>query len=258
MQKCYGSTSIVRALFRYVFCYHGFSQTIVSDRDIRFASGYYKEITDRLHIKLLKSTTNHPQTDVQTESVNKTLNRLLRTFCNNDHAVWDLFLPHLEFVYNSTPQSAIGAAPFEIDIGFIPNEPLMDADNESSAKNDSAVNLTKKLQTITLPTCDYLQGWQEMMEAQENPHKKSLNFKVGKHVLLDRDIYFRGGRYLKVQPIFIGPFRIMKVFDNNTIEVDLPSSFKKNRVINVKNTRKFVNDKRRYPKDLPATATERM
>lgn len=258
MKKTYGSTGIVRSLFRYVFCYHGFPQTIVSDRDIRFASGYYKELTERLHIKLLKSTTNHPQTDGQTESVNKTLNRLLRTFCHNDHAVWDLFLPHLEFVYNSTPQSAVGAAPFEIDIGFIPNEPLMDTGNESSARNDTAVELTKKLEAITLRTRDYLMERQEMMETQENPHRLPDNFKVGEFVLLDRDVYFRGGRYLKIQPIFLGPFQIVKVLGNNTVELDLPSSFKKNRIINIKHIKKFVNDARRYPKKLPATAKERI
>lgn len=81
----------------------GFPQTIVSDRDIRFACGYYKELTEPLHIKSLKSTTNHSQTDGQTEAINKILNRLLRTYCNNDQAVWDQFLPQLEFVYNSTP-----------------------------------------------------------------------------------------------------------------------------------------------------------
>ena len=69
---------------------------------------------------------------------------------------WDPFLSHLEFVYNSTPQSAVGAAPFEIDTGFIPNEPLMDTGNESSVRNDTAVELTKKLQAITLRTWDYL------------------------------------------------------------------------------------------------------
>ena len=258
MKKNFGSTGVVRALFRYVFCYHGFPHTIVSDRDIRFASGYYKELTERLHIKLLKSTTNHPQTDGQTESVNKTLNRLLRTFCHNDHAVWDLFLPHLEFVYNSTPQSAVGAAPFEVDIGFIPNEPLMDTGNESSARNDTAVELTKKLQAITLRTRDYLQDRQEMMETQENPYRNSITFKAGEYVLLDREVYFRGGRYLKVQPIFLGPFQIVKVFGNNTVELDLPSSFKRNRVINIKNIKRFIRDTRRYPKELPVTATERL
>lgn len=130
--KDLNSTDPLQALFRFVFCYYGFPQPIVSVRDIRFKSGFYTEVTDRLRIKLLKSTSNHPQTDGQTEAVDKTLNRLLRTFCSNDQTVWDLFLPHLEFVYNSTPQTATGTAPFEIDLGYITKEPLLDIHNDAS------------------------------------------------------------------------------------------------------------------------------
>ena len=134
----------------------------------------------------------------------------------------------------------------------------MDTGNESSARNDTAVELTKKLQAITLRTRDYLQDRQEMMETQENPYRNSITFKAGEYVLLDREVYFRGGRYLKVQPIFLGPFQIVKVFGNNTVELDLPSSFKRNRVINIKNIKRFIRDTRRYPKELPVTATERL
>lgn len=258
IQKAYGSTAVTRALFRFIFCYHGFPRTIVSDRDIQFQSSYYNELTQRLHIKLLKSTTNHPQTDGQIEAVNKSLNRLLRTFCHNDQAVWDLFLPHIEYVYNSTPQTAIGAAPFEVDLGFVPNEPLLDAGNAASARNDTAVELTKKLAAITLRTRDFLHERQEAMQSQENPSRQEVNFTVGDYVLLDRDYYFNGGRYIKILPIYLGPFRIVKLPGTNTVELDLPSSFKKHRIINVKNIKPFTNDPSLYPKDLPATSRERV
>lgn len=40
LTKNFGSSDMERALYRFFFCYHEFPQTIVSDRDIRFASGY--------------------------------------------------------------------------------------------------------------------------------------------------------------------------------------------------------------------------
>lgn len=73
INKNYGSIGVIRALFRYVFCYHGFPQTIVSDRDICFASAYYKEFTEELRIKSLRSSTNYPQTDSQMKGIAKTL-----------------------------------------------------------------------------------------------------------------------------------------------------------------------------------------
>ena len=110
--KTLNSQGVLNLLFRYIFAYHGFPNTIVSDRDIRFTSSAYEELTKRLGIKLLLSSSNHPETDGQTENVNKTLGRLLPTYCAQDHNIWDTFLSLLEFVFNSTYQVGIGSTPF--------------------------------------------------------------------------------------------------------------------------------------------------
>ena len=84
-KKTATSTDIIRLWYRFIFCYHGFPRTIVSGRDSRFISGGYKELTERLGIKLLMSSSNHPQTDEQTESTNKTIGHLLRSYCSTDY-----------------------------------------------------------------------------------------------------------------------------------------------------------------------------
>lgn len=255
--KTLTSVGVIRLWYRFIFCYHGFPRTIVSDRDIRFTSGWYDELTKRLGIKLLMSSTNHPQTDGQTESVNKTLGRLLRSYCSMDHNSWDIYLPHIEFVYNSTYQRSIKAAPFEVDLGYIPNEPLLGTHNELDARNFNAVEMAKHLKAITLRTQDFLKQHQESMESQVNSSRQIQHFEVGNLVLLHRDAYFTGGRYLKIQPIYLGPFKIVKVF-GNTVELDLPSSFKKHRVINIEHIKPFHQDKSRYPKEIPNTSLERI
>ena len=82
--KTLTSDGVLQLFYRYIFSYHGFPQTTVSDRDIRFVSGAYKELTSRLGISLQMSSSNHPQTDGQTECVNKTLGRLLRSYCSTE------------------------------------------------------------------------------------------------------------------------------------------------------------------------------
>lgn len=110
-KKC-TTAHTVQLLYRYIFCYHGFPRTTVLDRGIRFVTSAYRELTEHLGIKLLMSCSNHPETDGRT--ANKTLGRLLRSFCFSDSDQWDRFLPHIEYVYNSTPQTSTGNAPFEI------------------------------------------------------------------------------------------------------------------------------------------------
>ncbi|KAL0282392.1 UNVERIFIED_CONTAM: hypothetical protein Sangu_2952600 [Sesamum angustifolium] len=55
---------------------HVMPRTIVSDQDAKFLSYYWKQLWGKLGIKLLFSTTCHPQTDGQTKMVNRALSTL--------------------------------------------------------------------------------------------------------------------------------------------------------------------------------------
>lgn len=69
-------------------------------------------------------------------------------------------------------------------------------------------------------------------------------------------VFLKGS--LKVQPIFLGPIQIFNIFNNNTVELDLSSSFEKSGMLNIKNIKKFVHDAWHYPKELLATAMEKI
>ena len=56
-----------------VFRLHGIPRSIVSDRDPRFMSRFWRAIFETLESKLLYSSAYHPQTDGQTERMNRTL-----------------------------------------------------------------------------------------------------------------------------------------------------------------------------------------
>ncbi|CCD27225.1 uncharacterized protein NDAI_0K00353 [Naumovozyma dairenensis CBS 421] len=256
-KKVNGSTGVFDALFRFVFSLHGFPRTIVSDRDIRFTSNAYRELTDRLGIKLLMSTSNHPQTDGQTERVNRTLNQLLRMYCSNDQSCWDKLLPHVEYVYNSTYQRVLCMSPFEADLGYKPNEPRMNRDYIINARHLTSAEYARDIDALTLRTKDQLEENQLRQEYDANKNRTPVNYKIGDYVLLHRDAYFTGGKYRKIQAIYLGPFQVVGV-GTNCCELDLPSMRKLHRMINVTWLKPYVERTNTYPKWKPRAKIERL
>jgi hypothetical protein len=77
-----------------------------------------------LGTKLLFSTTCHPQTDGQTELVNRTLSTMLRAVLKKNIKLWEECLPHVVFAYNHSMHSTTKMCPFEIVYGLIPRSPI--------------------------------------------------------------------------------------------------------------------------------------
>ncbi|XP_035548680.1 uncharacterized protein LOC118349195, partial [Juglans regia] len=118
------ATNIADLFFREIVRLHGVPRSIVSDRDVKFLSYFWKVLWGKLGTKLLFSTTCHPQTDGQTEVVNRTLTQLLRTVVHKNLKTWEDCLPFIEFAYNRTMHTTTSYSPFEIVYGFNPLTPL--------------------------------------------------------------------------------------------------------------------------------------
>jgi hypothetical protein len=72
----------------------------------------------------LLSTTCHPQTDGQTEVVNRTLSTILRAILKTNFKLWEEYLPHIEFSYNRSIHSTMKVSLFQIVYGFNPRTPI--------------------------------------------------------------------------------------------------------------------------------------
>ena len=103
---------------------YGIPSSIVSDRDPRFTSRFWRSLQDALGSKLMLSSAYHPQTDGQIDRTIQSLEDLLRACVQEQGGALDNYLPLIEFTYNNNYHSSIGIAPFEALYGRRCRTPL--------------------------------------------------------------------------------------------------------------------------------------
>jgi len=97
-----------------VFRLHGLPEEIISDRDPRFTRGFWKETFSLLGTHLKMSTTDHPETDGQTERVNRSVITMLRGYAHSFES-WSDYLPMVEFAINNSTHASTGLTPFFVN-----------------------------------------------------------------------------------------------------------------------------------------------
>ncbi|KAF1336745.1 Pol protein, partial [Globisporangium splendens] len=105
-----------------VFRLHGLPVEIVSGRDTRFTSKFWRALLGLLDTKLSMSTAAHPETDGQTERVNRVLEDVLCSYATS-FKEWSEFLPLAEFALNNSTHVSTGHSPFYMNYGIHPRVP---------------------------------------------------------------------------------------------------------------------------------------
>jgi len=166
------------------------------------------------------SSSYHPQTDGQTEVVNRVLEQYLRCFVGLQPKTWMDWIPWVEFSYNTLTHSSTKITPFEAVYGIPPPHPL------------TYVPETAKVQAVE----EYLQDRdsllrdlclaQERMTIHANQRRREVSFEVGDYVYLKLQPYrqttvaFRSS--LKLSPRFYRPFQILSKVGLVAYRMDLP------------------------------------
>ena len=92
-KSTYDASHIAYLFFKEVVRIHGLPQKIVSDREVKFQGHFWRTLFKKLGTNLSYGSAYHPQTDWQTEVVNRSLGNLLRCLTKQYSQTWDTILP---------------------------------------------------------------------------------------------------------------------------------------------------------------------
>jgi hypothetical protein len=137
-QKTSDATHIANLFFKDVIRLHGLPKSIVSDRDTKFVGNFWRTLWKKLGTNLAFSYAYHPQTNGQTEVVNRSLGDLLRSLVTEHHNSWDHILPQEEFAYNDSVNRSIGKSPFHIVYGMQPRGFYELSDSEQTGTSSAS------------------------------------------------------------------------------------------------------------------------
>jgi hypothetical protein len=222
--------------FKEVVRLHGLPRSIVSDRDPKFLSHFWRTLWGKIGTKLLFSTTCHPQTDGQTEVVNRTLSTLLRSVLKKNSKLWEECLPHVEFAYNRVVHSTTNHSPFEIVYGFNPLTPLdlLPLPNNSLLKHKDGKSKAEFVKKLHERVKLQIEKRNESYAKNANKGRKKLVFEPGDWVWVHmRKERFPLQRKSKLQPRGDGPFQVLARINDNAYKIELPGEYGVSATFNV-------------------------
>ncbi|PKA50810.1 hypothetical protein AXF42_Ash021162 [Apostasia shenzhenica] len=208
---------------------------MVSDRDTRFISYFWKTLWKKMGTKLLFSTAYHPQTDGQTEVVNQILGDLLRCLVNDHTSSWDLVLLTAEFACNSSVNRSTSMSPFMIVTGYEPRKSIdLIKLHVSYRTSEFASFFAQHMHNLHEEIRQKLALNYTKYKSIANSHRRVVEFSIGDYVMVNANsVRFSLGKSKKLTAKKIGPYQIIRKISSNAYELDLPDHMGINLVFNV-------------------------
>ncbi|CDJ67604.1 hypothetical protein ENH_00038690, partial [Eimeria necatrix] len=212
--------------------YHGFSEVLISDRDPRFQSDLCPQLCRRFNIKRAMSSSYDPQSDGQTERVNRTLKQMLRTYIQPDERQWERLLPALELAYNTTCHSFIELSPFEVMIG---ENPLTAANLDIVGALAPTITppMTKLFRQLCDRTQSHIQETKWQQEYYADKKCRAVEYAVGDKVWLSSKHLPASSSCPKFEPRYREPFEIIERVGTVANRLSLPPTYACHNVFHV-------------------------
>ena len=226
---------VARLYWQFVGRLHGIPSVLISDRDVRFTSRFWKELWRLLGTNLRMGSGFHPESSGQVEIFNKLLEQTLRCTIHQlgETRNWIEVLPAIEFAVNNTPNRTTGYSAFYLNYGFHPLHPLQLLHSPEETKNEAVVQFTSRMQKDFQAAGQQLNQARQQMMHQTDSSRRVLEFQEGDLVLLStKHIRFRQCP-TKLQRRFVGPFKITQKVSRVAYRLQLPENWSMHPVFHI-------------------------
>ncbi|GJR51364.1 hypothetical protein Tco_1401885 [Tanacetum coccineum] len=214
---------LARMYLKEVVTRHGIPVSIICDRDPRFASNFWRSLQKALGTSLDMSTAYHPQTDGQSERTIQTLEDMLRACVIDFGNGWVKHLPLVEFSYNNSYHASIKAAPFEALYGRKCRSPVCWA--EVGEVQLTGPEIVQETTERIIQVKQRMQAARDRQKSYADLKRKPMEFEVGDKVMLKVSPWkgvVRFGKRGKLNPRFVGPFKVIKRVGDVAYKLELP------------------------------------
>ncbi|GJE95785.1 hypothetical protein PsYK624_119730 [Phanerochaete sordida] len=223
-----------------VACKFGIPEYIITDRDPRWTSEFWRHVARYLRIEMWFSSSHHPQHDGQTEVANKQLEVMLRSYVSQDRTQWAAWLHLLQHAHNSLTAGSTGYSLYYLLFGFQPRDGLVGwrhrEDIARAPLSEAVKAFVDDLESHRENARLTLAKAQDAQARAYNRGRRALVFRPGDLVLINpHSIEWKEakGEGVKLGPKFVGPFPIQERVGENTYRLDLPDSFGGSCVLNI-------------------------
>jgi hypothetical protein len=277
LAACHDSSTaeeVARLFLNKVVAAHGMPVDLVTDRDSRFTSKFWIALCDMMGMHSSMSSAFHPQSDGNTERVNRVMEDMLRSVVASDQSDWDTHLGLVEFAINNAYHESIKATPFLLNYGRHPHTPIssvikrdaekrVNSDKFAAKASPSACQvpgvqtLVRRMEALLATSKQALMAAQQRQKAYADTTRREAAFQVGEKVLLStKHLSLKMRGTAKLLPKFVGPFPIVKKVNEVAFQLELPANMKAHNVFHVSLLKHYRDDPNTGPPPPPEVLGE--